>query len=70
MPTGSYLIREFAKHVVRIRIHNGHRVPEIARLDKNTWQVVQAKETYRSSGFTPVRFAMRASICGPISSLS
>ncbi|MGH8679558.1 MAG: hypothetical protein ACREUQ_14560 [Burkholderiales bacterium] len=40
MPTwipGSYLIREFARHVVRIRARSGGRVIPIAKLDKNTW---------------------------------
>ncbi|HEX4986153.1 MAG TPA: PDZ domain-containing protein [Burkholderiales bacterium] len=36
---GSYLIREFAKHVVRIRAQGGRRLLGIAKLDKNTWQV-------------------------------
>lgn len=36
---GSYLIREFAKHVVRIRAQTGRRQLPIVKLDKNTWQV-------------------------------
>ena len=36
---GSYLIREFAKNVVRIRAHSGRKSLSIAKLDKNTWQV-------------------------------
>jgi predicted metalloprotease with PDZ domain len=36
---GSYLIREFAKHVVRIRAHSGHKLLRMVKLDKNTWQV-------------------------------
>ena len=36
---GSYLIREFAKHVVRIRAQSGRKLPRMVKLDKNTWQV-------------------------------
>ena len=36
---GSYLIREFAKHVVRIRAHSGRKLLRMVKLDKNTWQV-------------------------------
>jgi predicted metalloprotease with PDZ domain len=33
---GSYLIREFAKNVVRIRAQSGRRIVPITKLDKNT----------------------------------
>lgn len=36
---GSYLIREFAKNVVRIRARSGRKMLPIVKLDKNTWQV-------------------------------
>ncbi len=36
---GSYLIREFAKHVVRIRAYSGRKLLRMVKLDKNTWQV-------------------------------
>ena len=36
---GSYLIREFAKNVVRVRAQSGRRMVTIVKLDKNTWQV-------------------------------
>ena len=36
---GSYLIREFAKHVVRIRAQSGRKLLRLIKLDKNTWQV-------------------------------
>ena len=36
---GSYMIREFAKHVVRIRAQAGRKQLPIVKLDKNTWQV-------------------------------
>ncbi len=36
---GSYLIREFAKHVVRIRAQSGRKMLRMVKLDKNTWQV-------------------------------
>ena len=42
MPTwipGSYLIREFAKHVVRIRAQNGRKQLRLMKLEKNAWQV-------------------------------
>jgi len=40
---GSYLIREFAKNVVRIRAQSGRRLLDIAKLDKNTWLVAPAE---------------------------
>src|SRR5258708_26480117 len=36
---GSYLMREFARHVVRIRAQSGRKLLRIMKLDKNTWQV-------------------------------
>ena len=36
---GSYMIREFAKHVVRIRAQAARKQLPIVKLDKNTWQV-------------------------------
>src|SRR5882762_9916131 len=36
---GSYLIREFAKHVVRIRAQSGRKILRMVKLDKNAWQV-------------------------------
>ncbi|MEX0958601.1 MAG: PDZ domain-containing protein [Burkholderiales bacterium] len=36
---GSYLIREFARNVVRIRAQSGRKPVPIVKLDKNTWQV-------------------------------
>ena len=36
---GSYLIREFARHVVRIRAHSGRKLLRMVKLDKSTWQV-------------------------------
>ena len=36
---GSYLIREFAKHVVRIRAQSGRKLLRMVKLEKNTWQV-------------------------------
>lgn len=36
---GSYLIREFARNVVRIRAHSGRKLLPLTKLDKNTWQV-------------------------------
>jgi predicted metalloprotease with PDZ domain len=40
---GSYLIREFARNVVRIRAQSGRRVLSVAKLDKNSWQVEPTK---------------------------
>ena len=34
---GSYLIRDFARHVVSIRAQTGRRQLPIAKLDKHTW---------------------------------
>ena len=36
---GSYLIRDFARHVVAIRAQSGRRALPIAKLDKHTWAV-------------------------------
>ncbi len=36
---GSYLMREFAKHVVRIRAQTGRKLLRMVKLDKSTWQV-------------------------------
>jgi predicted metalloprotease with PDZ domain len=36
---GSYLIRDFARHVVSIRARNGRKPLPIAKLDKHTWAV-------------------------------
>lgn len=36
---GSYLIREFARNVVRIRAHSGRKLLPLKKLDKNSWQV-------------------------------
>lgn len=36
---GSYLIREFARHVVRIRAQGGKKMLGMVKLDKSTWQV-------------------------------
>ena len=34
---GSYMIREFARHIVRIEAHAGHRPVRLEKLDKHTW---------------------------------
>ena len=34
---GSYLIRDFARHVVTIRAQSGRRAVQLAKLDKHTW---------------------------------
>jgi predicted metalloprotease with PDZ domain len=36
---GSYMIREFARHVVSISAHRGRRPARIVKLDKHTWVV-------------------------------
>jgi predicted metalloprotease with PDZ domain len=36
---GSYLIRDFARHVVRVHANSGRRALAIAKLDKHTWIV-------------------------------
>jgi predicted metalloprotease with PDZ domain len=36
---GSYLLREFSRHVVRIRARSGRREVPIVKVDKNTWIV-------------------------------
>ena len=34
---GSYLIRDFARHVVAIRAQSGRRAVQLVKLDKHTW---------------------------------
>ena len=36
---GSYLVREFSKHLQRLQAHQGSQAIEVAQLDKCTWQV-------------------------------
>jgi predicted metalloprotease with PDZ domain len=40
---GSYLIREFARHVVSIRAQSGRRAVALAKLDKHTWVCAPAR---------------------------
>ncbi|MDF3035114.1 MAG: peptidase, partial [Paucimonas sp.] len=35
---GSYMIREFARHIVQINGHSGSRRVKLKKLDKHTWQ--------------------------------
>jgi predicted metalloprotease with PDZ domain len=35
---GSYMVREFARNIVRIRAESGGRPVELAKLDKHTWR--------------------------------
>ena len=39
---GSYMIREFARHIVSIRAESGGRALRLAKLDKHTWQASPA----------------------------
>ena len=41
---GSYLIREFARHVVAIRAEAGGRAVRLKKLDKHTWQAAPVKD--------------------------
>jgi len=38
---GSYMIREFARHVVSIAAHSGTRAVRLRKLDKHTWQAAR-----------------------------
>jgi predicted metalloprotease with PDZ domain len=40
---GSYMIREFARHIVRISARAGRRAVAIEKLDKHTWSVVPCR---------------------------
>ncbi len=40
---GSYLIRDFARHIVAIRAESGGRPVRLSKLDKHTWQAVPLK---------------------------
>ncbi|MFT3802175.1 MAG: M61 family metallopeptidase [Burkholderiaceae bacterium] len=40
---GSYLIREFARHVVQLNAKAGRRALAVDKLDKHTWQVAPCK---------------------------
>jgi predicted metalloprotease with PDZ domain len=41
---GSYMIRDFARHVVSIRAHSGDRELELVKLDKSHWQAGVSQE--------------------------
>ena len=40
---GSYLVREFAKHIVSIRAEAGGKAVHLKKLDKHTWQAAPVK---------------------------
>jgi predicted metalloprotease with PDZ domain len=40
---GSYMIREFARHIVRITALAGGRKLELRKLDKHTWRAAPAR---------------------------
>jgi predicted metalloprotease with PDZ domain len=44
---GSYMIREFARHVVSIRAESGRRPVAITKLDKHTWRVAPVQGRLR-----------------------
>jgi predicted metalloprotease with PDZ domain len=37
---GSYLIRDFSKHIVSIKAHSGNQEINIKKLDKNHWALM------------------------------
>ena len=41
---GSYLIRDFARHIVAIRADQGGRVVRLEKIDKHTWQAESLKK--------------------------
>ena len=41
---GSYLIREFARHIVEIRAEAGGNPLKLSKINKNTWQTVPTQE--------------------------
>jgi predicted metalloprotease with PDZ domain len=40
---GSYLVRDFARHVVRVRASSGRRSLAVTKLDKHTWSVAPSR---------------------------
>ena len=44
---GSYLVREFARHVVSIEAHAGTRAVRLRKLDKHTWQAARCEGPLR-----------------------
>ena len=44
---GSYMIRDFARHVVRLAASDDHGPVEVAKRDKQTWQCAPASGTLR-----------------------
>ena len=40
---GSYMIREFARHVVRLQAHDARGLLRVDKLDKHTWQAAPAR---------------------------
>ena len=40
---GSYLIRDFARHIVAIHAESGSRPVSLTKLDKHTWQAARLK---------------------------
>jgi predicted metalloprotease with PDZ domain len=41
---GSYLIRDFSKHIVSIKAHSGNQEINIKKLDKNHWIAQPCKQ--------------------------
>jgi predicted metalloprotease with PDZ domain len=41
---GSYLIRDFSKHIVSIQAHSGNQEINIKKLDKNHWIAQPCKQ--------------------------
>jgi predicted metalloprotease with PDZ domain len=44
---GSYMIREFARHIVRIEARDGIRAVALTKLDKHTWQAAPCEGVLR-----------------------
>ena len=40
---GSYLIRDFARHIVAIRAESGGKPLRLTKIDKHTWQAVSMR---------------------------
>jgi predicted metalloprotease with PDZ domain len=58
---GSYLIRDFARHVVTMRAHAGDRELELSKIDKSSWQ---AEACLESITFTAESHAYDLSVRG------
>ena len=48
---GSYMIREFARHIVRIEARDGIRAVPLTKIDKHTWQAAPCEGVLPDEAF-------------------